>query len=730
LRMGCLWVSALVAMLPAGLAAQGLREVAFNPTPVSLPKSSEGTSRLVTSNDLLGLRETHGLSISPDGKWVAFVVGQADSETNSYRSGLFVVRTSGKKPPICLGSAGVPHWTPINEWDVEKPQWSRDSQRIFYRMKLRPDELWQVWQWNLDGGARPLTHVRGDVVKYELNSTGQKIVMKVGSPTSRKTERELLDRGILYDETMRPWEGMPPLLANLAQSKKSSEIWVHELEANVERRATDGEKRAFEPDTKEFQRKFDSDAGTGAKKCEVRSVSLAPDNGHSVIFCSYDEHDPSGIIRWRVFLTTIEGEGRMELAPESTRITDYWWSGDGRFFYFVSSLGDGHPGKMRAVDVASGQVREFYRSEEVLGDFSMDAAGRQIACTRETSTSPPRVAVIDQNDGTLRTLVDLNPEFHRIRLSPAERISGVNRYGEEWFGHVVKPDGYEAGKRYPLIVTLYRSGDYFLLGATGNEYPIQAFAARGFVVLSFDIGRHRLRKAGNFEDYLIDWASPTASLEMAVQSLIDGGIVDPANVGLTGLSHGAEIVEYTVSHSRAFRAAIESGPAARDPYFYSMGGGKWHELFAKWGLPGWPEGESKRNWEKLAASFNAERINTALLMNSADSEFIACMSLYTALELLHKPVELYIYANELHIKNQPKHRYEIYERNIDWFRFWLKGEKDSSPEKRDQYLRWDKLRELRPEQRAQTPNGVRSNALARTWPSRMACRQKWKRRFL
>jgi hypothetical protein len=109
-------------------------------------------------------------------------------------------------------------------------------------------------------------------------------------------------------------------------------------------------------------------------------------------------------------------------------------------------------------------------------------------------------------------------------LCSVERVSGLNRFGEEWFGQLVKPPGYEEGKRYPLIVTLYRSGDYFLVGATGNENPIQVYAAKGFLVLSFSIGRNRLRKSGDFDEYLLNWASPGASLEMAVRSLVERGL--------------------------------------------------------------------------------------------------------------------------------------------------------------------------------------------------------------
>ena len=685
------WVCVLCVLAPAALAAGQESGPAFDPTPVSLPQSGSGARRLVTSKDLLGLREIHGLSISPDGKYVAFVVGQADLDTNSYRSGLFVVRTSGGEPPLCLGSAGMPHWDFINQWIGEQPQWSADSRLIWYRTRMRADEAWQVWQWNAEGGTpKQLTHVAGDVRKYARDSSSQKILMKVQLPASREATTKLLERGILYDRGVLPWEGVAALTSSLASAEKRSETWVHEVDTGTERKATEAETLSFEPDIQRFQKIFDSKAEAG-RKCRIEKVAPAPGGNYAAIFCSFDEHEPSGLMRWNAFLMSADGERRWQLAPDSYRIADCWWSGDGSAFYFVPSQGDGRPRNVRAIETKSGKVRETFQAAEMLQDFSMDAASRWIACTRETNLSPPRLAVIDQRSGSLETPADINPEFQHLELSPAERISGVNSYGEEWFGHLVKPAGYEQGKRYALIVTLYRSGDYFLLGASGNENPIQVYAAHGFAVLSFDVGRNRLRKDGNFESHLLDWASPAASLEMAVQSLVDRGIVDGTRVGLAGLSHGAEILEYAISHTHVFQAAVESGPAARDPYFFYMAGRGWHELFRKWGLGGWPEGESKKNWQKLAASLNADQIETALLVNSADSEFIGTLALCSSLEQLQKPVEVYIYANELHIKNQPRHRYEIYERNVDWFRFWLQGEQDPNPDKKEQYSRWQRF---------------------------------------
>ena len=70
---------------------------------------------------------------------------------------------------------------------------------------------------------------------------------------------------------------------------------------------------------------------------------------------------------------------------------------------------------------------------------------------------------------------------------------------------------------------------------------------------------------------------------------------------------------------------------------------------------------------------NADRIRTPILENASDTEYLIYLPLYRSLMDLGKPVELYIYTNELHVRNQPRHRLEIYQRNLDWFMLWLGG---------------------------------------------------------
>jgi hypothetical protein len=59
-----------------------------------------------------------------------------------------------------------------------------------------------------------------------------------------------------------------------------------------------------------------------------------------------------------------------------------------------------------------------------------------------------------------------------------------------------------------------------------------------------------------------------------------------------------------------------------------------------------------------------------------------------------KAIEMHIFPEDTHALIQPIHMLVNFERQLDWFRFWLKHEEDVAPSKRDQYTRWHRLREL------------------------------------
>src|ERR1700722_2677563 len=233
-------------ILSAG--AQELNVVGFDPAPVRIPSIEKGEPRPVTSMDLLEIRDEKGVSISPDGKYVAFVVGQAVYETNSYRSGLYIVGTALGSAPICLGTAGTPRWDSINQWLPDPPQWSPDSRYITRLAKMDIAAKWQVWRWSVDGSAPvKLTNVPGDVQSYHWTAKGDKIVVTFEKPRDPVEIQRLSDDGILYDGRFDASHGRPVASEVLASKPQELETWIHDITTREERKQTKAEANSIGP---------------------------------------------------------------------------------------------------------------------------------------------------------------------------------------------------------------------------------------------------------------------------------------------------------------------------------------------------------------------------------------------------------------------------------------------------------------------------------------------------
>jgi len=75
-------------------------------------------------------------------------------------------------------------------------------------------------------------------------------------------------------------------------------------------------------------------------------------------------------------------------------------------------------------------------------------------------------------------------------------------------------------------------------------------------------------------------------------------------------------------------------------------------------------------------------------MQMPEQEYRLNMELYSRLTETGKAAELYAFPDEPHIKTQPRHKLAVYQRNLDWFRYWLQAYVDPDPAKADQYRRW------------------------------------------
>ena len=110
------------------------------------------TSHPFSVHDMLTMDRISDPRISPDGKWMVFVLRKTDLEANKGRTDLWLVGTDGKN---------LLQLTTNSESDTN-PRWGPDSKTIYF-ISSRSD-LSQVWKIRIGGGeAKQVTDQPLDV---------------------------------------------------------------------------------------------------------------------------------------------------------------------------------------------------------------------------------------------------------------------------------------------------------------------------------------------------------------------------------------------------------------------------------------------------------------------------------------------------------------------------------------------------------------------------------------
>ena len=331
-----------------------------------------------------------------------------------------------------------------------------------------------------------------------------------------------------------------------------------------------------------------------------------------------------------------------------------------------------------------------------------DGDGGLLVCVIEDMNAPPYMAKIDLDDGAVTSIFDPNQSLRMSRYGRIERYEIDSTFSKPTYANLFYPVAYEPGQEYPLVILRYGASGY-PRGQTGNEYPVLLFAEAGFFVL-------RIRDTGakTPDQSLQKYAVHQRLFENIIAQLAEKGLVDPDRTGYGGLSSAANSLDYMLSNRFKLTAAISSTCCLGPDWMVGSPLALWEGFVER--FYGGKQADPRHNpnymdyWkrERLAAPMlHTEEFHTALLANSSEAEADAFKPMLTAMRIQKNPMEAYIYADEYHIKTKPSHRAAIYRRNVQWFKFWLKGEEEAKPVEPGQYERW---REMRDEQCATIEN--------------------------
>ncbi|MFN8583255.1 MAG: S9 family peptidase, partial [Gemmatimonadaceae bacterium] len=234
------------------------------------------------------------------------------------------------------------------------------------------------------------------------------------------------------------------------------------------------------------------------------------------------------------------------------------WAADGTGLYLTAE--DRGTANIWFVPAAGGAPRQVTTGAQLVAMGSIAKTG-VTAVVRTAAQEPPDVWRLDlKKPGPMAQLTRVNEDMlGRIKLGSVEEFWYASSGGAKVQGWVVKPPGFDASKKYPMIMEIH-GGPHGMYNGAFN-FMFQNFAANGYVVLytnprgstgyGTDFGNAiNLRYPGVDYDDLI----------AGVDTIVGRGYVDNKRMFVGGCSGGGVLSSWVIGHTTRFAGAAVRCP--------------------------------------------------------------------------------------------------------------------------------------------------------------------------
>ncbi len=650
----------------------------------------------VSPRQLVGVVDFSAPLVSPDGELVAFRVEQASIERNTYDSAWYVQDINGLAPPLRVADGGVPLRGFGGSSLPADVVWSMDSRWIYYRALL--EGRVEIWRASADGSmTEAVTHDPADVRDFLPNPSGRVLKYAVGASREMiaNAEQREYDLGIRIDESVPIGQGLFRSGYNEARfaTQRYGDVWFERtgllsgiplrwkevdllsgvvrdlgtedslsLPNREERVFAEAWKSASDPvsDRIVVLTRVGRDDGLWDKP-DVELGVISPGNAHRMNLCT------AALCAGKAFTG-------IQWRPDTDEV--------------LATITDPDLGLAQSIirwNVLTNEVHSVVESRglvnggrDVYADCGVSA--QVLVCVSAEADRPPRVERIDIETGERRTLFDPNAAlaFDIARIAPAELLRWSDAMGRRFTGQFFRARG---DAPTPLFITYY-SCPGFVRGGIGDEWPLVSMVEKGISALCIN----------SLPSYTLDAVERHDEGLHAVRSVVDmlanEGKVDRTKIGMGGLSYGGAVALWAATDSDLLAAASVSSPVV-SPNYYLFASLKGEAFFSglkkMWGL-GAPD-ETPERWRRISPAFKLDRVTAPVLFQMSEQEYMNALD-YAIPLMRGLRADMYVFPHEPHIKFQPRHLLAVYERNLDWFRFWLQGVEDEDASKESQYRHW------------------------------------------
>lgn len=656
-------------------------------------------------NDLMKVRRVSDPQLSPDGKQVAFTIGDVNMTANRVVNQIYVADLDRPdRPPrqITSGnsSSSAPRWSP----DGKKLAFTTGGQ--IWTMEPDGDRKRQVTSIST-GAGNPVWSPDGRWIAFNSDvypdCSDDACNKKRDDEAEASKVKAIVTERLLYRHWVE-WRDKKRTHVFVAPSEggKAVDLTPGDFDSPPYA-ASSGVDYAFSPDSKEiaFLKNPDKIEAISTNS-DIVIASITDKNQKNITSKNrgYDAspaYTPDGKYliyrsqpregfeadRWRLMRYDRQSGETVELTRGfDQQVEEFTISSDSKSIYFVAGV----RGRNRVFtlpvepdfrlriathvkDLTS--VSNEYSSSSGL---NISSDGKTLIFLSNSMTSPSEVFSADLTSGSSKPVTRANAP---LGLSRPEDLDWTGALGAKVHGFLVKPANFDASKKYPLIVLIHGGPQGAWMDNWGYRWNPQIWANAGYVVFMPN-PRGSTTYGQKFVDEISgDWGGKVVvDLKNGVAEVIKRPYIDKNRIGAAGASYGGYMVDWLLGHNNDPRFRFKAFLSHAGVYNLESMAGATEELwFVKWefkGMP-WENPVLYNRWSphKFAANFDTPTLVTAGEIDyrvPVDQSY----QLFTGLQLKGVPSKLIVFPDEGHWILKPQNS-EFWHKNVfDWFAKYLK----------------------------------------------------------
>ncbi|HEV7620789.1 MAG TPA: S9 family peptidase, partial [Flavisolibacter sp.] len=595
------------------------------------PAHAQSTNkRMLQPSDLYRLQHVSSPQVSPDGKWVAYVVSSVDTSKDKRNTKLWMISWDGKESVELTNGPG-------NE---NNPKWSPDGKYLsFLSARKEAEEKTeagaQLWIMDRRGGeAKRITNIKGEIEAYDWSPDGKKVLLTIKDHDLSDSAKTKVRTPYVIDRYHFKQDYIGYL------DRRSSHLYLYHADTHIldtltrgifdETNATwspDGERIAFvsnqttDPDKNENSDIYlmEPKSGSAMKKLTTwpgsdRDPHWSPD-GKWIAYLQSSSNENFTMYGEELLAVISANGGTPTLLSKSVDrpVHNPRWAKDGKSVAVL--MEDDRKENIVSFSVKEGSKNIIADGNKTFTALEINNADNEWVVLMTDPQTPEEIYALS-NQG-LRRLTHVQDSFLApLKLATVEGFTSKSSDGAVVSGILYRPDNLLNRQKLPLILFIHGGP----VGQDNFSFDMdrQMYAAAGYLVAGVNYRGSSGRGIEYTKAIYGDWGhKEVLDIVGAANYLIQQGLADEAHMGIAGWSYGGISTNYTIATDQRFKAAVSGAGSSLQLSMYGVDQyitQYENELGAPW--------KNQEKWIALSYPFfHADRIKTPTLFMASQNDF-------------------------------------------------------------------------------------------------------------